>query len=355
MAFRVALNGYGRIGQSILRALYAMERPRPFQIVAINELADSQTLCYLTRYDTTHGRFPLPVSCREDRLEVDGDQLHLLQQPDPEAIDWERFNLDLVFDCSGAFCDRRTAESHLRRGAGRLLVSHPSIADVDATIVYGYNHQLIQPEMRLISNASCTTNCLVPILDILHRHLGIEYGVTTTIHSAMNDQPVIDCCRQNRSGNPAGQAGLRLARSALQSMVPVETGLARGIDRLMPELAGRFASLHVRVPTTNVSLMDLSLTVATATTATAVNRILASEAEGRLRGLLGYTEEPLASIDFNGDPRSAIVDGSQTRVCGGKLVKLLCWFDNEWGFAHRMLDVASHWLQLGLGESRTAT
>jgi D-erythrose 4-phosphate dehydrogenase len=339
--FNIAINGYGRIGQCVLRALYsnAQRGPdgRPFRVVAINELTDLETLTYLTRYDTTHGRFPLPVEHDDTHLLIDGDRILALNQPDPRLLPWAKLEVDLVLECSGSFSDRSRAEIHLQAGAKRLLFSQPADADIDATIVFGFNHQNLQPKHRIASSASCTTNCLVPVLDLLHREFGIEQGLTTTVHSAMNDQPVID---SNHRTN------LRLSRSALQSIIPIQTGLARGIDRLLPELAGRFQCNHLRVPTTNVSLMDLSLQLSTPTTPKAVNQLLErATLQGPLQGLLGYTDEPHASVDFNTDPRSGIVDGTQTRISGDRLLKLICWFDNEWGFANRMLDVAQIWLQ----------
>lgn len=337
MRYKVAINGYGRIGQSVLRAIYSSPFRSQFKIVGINELTDLETLIYLTRYDTTHGRFPLPLHHDREYLYIGEDKIRVINQPDPTRLPWQELDIDLLFECSGTFGDRKTAEQHLHSGSKRILLSHPATPEVDATIIYGYNHSLLQPEHQIVSNASCTTNCVVPILDLLNRELGIENGVTTTIHSAMNDQPVIDCYHHTN---------LRLTRSALHSIIPVDTGLAKGINRLMPQLAHRFECLHVRVPTINVSVMDLSINVKTPTTAVEVNRIMKEAADGQLLGLLGYTEEPHASVDFNTDPRSSIVDGSQTRVCGQTLVKMLCWFDNEWGFANRMLDVASHWLNL---------
>ncbi len=341
--FNIAINGYGRIGQCVLRALYSSDprtaAARPFRVVAINELTDLETLTYLTRYDTTHGRFPLPVENDGKHLLIAGDRILALNQPDPRLLPWAELEIDLVLECSGSFCDRGTAELHLQAGAKRLLFSQPAAADIDATIVFGFNHHNLQPEHRIASSASCTTNCVVPVLDLLHRAFGIDHGVTTTIHSAMNDQPVIDSNHRT---------DLRLSRSALQSIIPIDTGLARGIDRLLPELAGRFQCNHLRVPTTNVSLMDLSLQLSTPTTPAAVNTLLRNATrQGPLVGLLGYTDEPHASIDFNTDPRSGIVDGTQTRVSGERLLKLMCWFDNEWGFANRMLDVAAVWLHPG--------
>ena len=340
MSVQVAINGYGRIGQSVLRAIYSSPYRSKFTIVAINDLADIDTLTYLTRYDTTHGRFPYPLRCDRDSLYIGEDKIRIINEPNPAKLPWADLGIELVFECSGSFEDMATAELHLRAGAKRLLLSHPATPKVDATIVYGYNQSLLRREHRIVSNASCTTNCLVPVLDILDREFGIESGVTTTIHSAMNDQPVIDSYHHTN---------LRLTRSALHSIIPVDTGLAKGISRLMPHLANRFECLHVRVPTINVSLMDLSINVGKSTTVAEINAIMQREAGGRLKGLVGYTEEPHASVDFNTDPRSAVVDGTQTRVCRGRLIKMLSWFDNEWGFASRMLDVANHWLSLGEG------
>ena len=333
--YRVAINGYGRIGQSVLRAIYESDYRDQLQVVAINELSDIETVTYLTRYDTTHGRFPLPVEHNGTELLINGDAIRVLNQPDSAAMPWDEMDVDLVLECSGAFSDRKTAQQHLDSGARKLLFSQPAGVDVDATIIYGFNQQLLASDQSIVAAGSCSTNCIVPVLDLLHRELGIISGVTTTIHSAMNDQPVIDSYHQT---------DLRLTRSAMHSIIPVNTGLNKGIDRLLPELAGRFESLHVRVPTINVSLLDISLNVTQTTSATQVNQILRTAAQGPLKGLLGYTEEPHASVDFNRDSRSGVVDGTQTRVSGDNLIKLMCWFDNEWGFANRMLDVAQDWL-----------
>lgn len=337
MSFRVAINGYGRIGQSVLRAIYSSAYRSKFTIVAINELADIETLTYLTRYDTTHGRFPYQLRYQDNNLYIDNDKITVLNEADPAKLPWASLGIDLLFECSGTFDDRKTAETHFNSGAPRILLSHPARADVDATIVYGYNENLIAPHHTVISNASCTTNSIVPILDLLDQKFGIVNGVTTTIHSAMNDQPVIDSYHQTN---------LRLTRSAMHSIIPVDTGLAKGIDRLMPQLSGLFECLHVRVPTINVSVMDLSINLKQPATVQAINSSMQEAAENSLQGLMGYTEEPHASIDFNTDPRSSIFDGTQTKVCCGNLAKMLCWFDNEWGFANRMLDVANRWLTL---------
>lgn len=338
MTYRVAINGYGRIGQCLLRACYADPQFANLQVVAINELTDLDTITYLTRYDTTHGRFPIPVSHDGEHLLVGDDRIQILNQENPEDLDWQGLDIDLLLECSGTFSDRAGAEQHINQGAKRLLFSQPASGDVDATIVYGVNQDSLKANHQIVSNASCTTNCIVPVLDLLHRELGIVSGVTTTIHSAMNDQPVIDSYHHTN---------LRLTRSALQSIIPVDTGLSKGIDRLLPELAGRFQSLHFRVPTINVSLMDISVQVEKETDAETINQLFYRAAkQGPLAGLLGYSEEPHASVDFNTDPRSAIVDGTQTRVSHGQLVKMVCWFDNEWGFANRMLNVAQSWLAL---------
>lgn len=337
MSYRIAINGYGRIGQGVLRAIYQRGLEAELQVVAINELSDLDTLTYLTRYDTTHGRFPKPVDNDGEALLINGDRIRVLSHAEPEQIPWDELDVDLVLECSGAFKTRADAERHLASGARRLLYSHPAQPDIDATLIFGYNEGNLKAEHRIASAASCTTNCVVPVLDLLDRHFGIDSGVTTTIHSAMNDQPVIDSYHRT---------DLRLARSAMQSIVPVDTGLSKGIDRLLPHLAGRFECLHVRVPTINVSLMDLSINLQQDTDPAEVNAMLRAAAGQELAGLLGYTEEPHASVDFNTDPRSAVVDGTQTRVSRGRLLKLLCWFDNEWAFANRMLDISRYWLQL---------
>ncbi|WP_067515680.1 type I glyceraldehyde-3-phosphate dehydrogenase [Endozoicomonas ascidiicola] len=335
MTYRVAINGYGRIGQCVLRALYENGYRHHLQVVAINELANIDTLAYLTRYDTTHGRFPGAVSFEDNQLFIGDDTIQISRESEPQKLNWKDLNIDLLLECSGAFSDRSTAELHLESGAARLLFSQPAKPDVDATIVYGINEESLDPTHRIVSSASCTTNCIVPVLKTLNDSLGIEYGTMTTIHSAMNDQPVIDAYHQN---------DLRLTRSALHSIIPVDTGLAKGINRLLPELKGRFKTSAVRVPTINVSCIDLTIQVSRDTSTAEVNRLLEQATYGRLEGIMGFTNEPHASVDFNHDTRSCIVDGTQTQVSAHRLVRLLCWFDNEWGFANRMLDVANYWL-----------
>ncbi|SEI45335.1 D-erythrose 4-phosphate dehydrogenase [Allopseudospirillum japonicum] len=335
--YRIAINGYGRIGQCVLRACYERRDAQALQIVALNELSDSETIAYLTRYDTTHGRFPGQVRHEAQRLLIDDYPIMLLNHAQPKDLPWDDLGIDLVLECSGSFKDKATAQVHLEAGARRLLFSQPAEPNVDATIVYGVNHRELRSQHTVVSAASCTTNCVVPILKLLDEHLGIAYGTTTTIHSAMNDQPVIDAYHQT---------DLRLTRSAMHSIIPVDTGLPRGIERLLPHLKDRIQSLHVRVPTINVSALDLVIQVQQATCAQEINALLKAASENELAGIAGYSEEVHASVDFNHDPRSVIIDATQTRVAGSHLVKLWCWFDNEWGFANRMLDVALHWLQL---------
>lgn len=336
MGYRVAINGYGRIGQAVLRAIYERELQGELQIVAVNELSDIETVTYLTRYDTIHGRFPYPVEQQDNCLLIKEDKIRVLNDSDPTKLPWAALAIDLVIECTGSFNQRAIAQQHLDAGAKKLLFSHPALADIDATIVYGYNHHQLSSKMNIVSAASCTTNCIIPLLDVLHRQFTIQGALTTTIHSAMNDQPVIDSYHQS---------DLRLTRGAMSSIVPVDTGLAKGIDRILPELEGLFECLHIRVPTINVSLMDISLTLAEAVTVEEVNALLKHAAKTQYSAVLGYTDEAHASVDFNHDQRSGIIDATQTKVSRGHLLKLICWFDNEWGFANRMLDVAHYWLK----------
>lgn len=337
MSYRVAINGYGRIGQAVLRAIYERGLENQLVPVAINELSDIDTVSYLTRYDTTHGRFPRSVRVEKPNLIVDEQPIRVLREEQVDSLPWRELDVDLLFECSGSFSDRETAERHLSSGAKRLLFSQPARSDVDATIIAGLNQTELKAEHKIVSAASCTTNAIIPVLSLLHEAFGIEQGLTTTVHSAMNDQPVIDAYHHT---------DLRLTRSALQSIIPVDTSLDKGIDRLLPELSGRFKCLHLRVPTINVSLMDMSITLSRETTEAEVNALLQQASQGALKGYLGYTEEPHASVDFNRDRHSSVIDATQTRVSGGKLLKVICWFDNEWGFANRMLDVAERWLEL---------
>ena len=333
MPYRIAINGYGRIGRCVLRALYESTNYADLRIVALNDLADIRTLAHLTRYDSTHGRFLGTVTESGSALDISGDTIAVSSHATPMDSQWDKLGVDLVMECSGAFTDRATAEQHLQRGAKKVLFSQPAESDVDATVVYGINHAVLKQSDQIVSNASCTTNCIVPVLQVLDDTFQIESGVITTIHSAMNDQPVIDSYHHN---------DLRKTRSAMQSIIPVDTALAKGIERILPGLAGKLEAQAVRVPTVNVSAMDLTVVVKRSTNLQAVNQAIIAASAQLPVNVLGYTTEPLASCDFNHDPRSAIVDLSQTRVAGHNLVKLLVWFDNEWAYANRMLDVAQY-------------
>ncbi len=333
MAYRIAINGYGRIGRCILRALYESNNYGDLRIIAINDVADIQTMAHLTRYDSTHGRFLGTVSVVGDVLVVNDDSIQVSHFDDPAQASWSDLGVDLVMECTGSFSDRVTATRHLERGAKTVLFSQPADSDVDATIIYGINHGILTSEHRIVSNASCTSNCIVPVLHTLDEALQIESAVNTTIHSAMNDQPVIDSFHHT---------DLRKTRSGMNSIIPVDTELARGIERILPQLTGKLHAKAIRVPTVNVSAMDLAVSVQQYTDPEVVNELIIKASQQLPQNVLGYTSEPLASIDFNHDPRSAIVDLSQTTVAGGRLVKLLVWFDNEWAYANRMLDVAQY-------------
>ncbi|PCJ34935.1 MAG: type I glyceraldehyde-3-phosphate dehydrogenase [Cellvibrionales bacterium] len=339
MTLRIAINGFGRVGRCVLRALHERQAQlgERLQVVAINELADLETIAYLTRYDSTHGRFPGEVGVLNsggERLVIDGHEIQVSHQQALTELPWAEHVVDLVLECTGTFAQRNIAQQHIDAGAKAVLFSQPAEADIDATVVYGINHQQLSHEHKIISAASCTTNCVVPAIKALHDALGVEAGVITTIHSAMNDQPVLDSYHHT---------DLRKTRAAFQSIIPVETGLAKGIDRILPELSGRFEAQAMRVPTQNVSAIDLSVQVQRDTTSAEVNAILRAASEGPLNNILGFTEEPLASCDFNHDAHSGIVDASQTRVGGERLVKVLLWFDNEWGYANRMVDIIQYW------------
>ena len=334
---RLAINGYGRIGRCVLRALHESSLRQEVEVVAINEVADARTVVHLSKYDSTHGRFPGQIEGTADQLLIDGRAITLLREPRIERLPWKDLAVDMVLECTGAFSDRKTAELHLSSGAGKVLFSQPARADVDATIVYGINQADLSAAHEIVSSASCTTNGIVPVIKALDLAVGIESGTITTIHSAMNDQPVLDAYHNT---------DLRKTRASSQSIIPVDTALAKGIERILPDLSGRFTAQALRVPTLNVSAMDLTVQVSTDTNVEQINAVLEKAAAESFSGVLGYTKEPLASCDFNHDPRSSIVDASQTRVSGKRLVKVLTWFDNEWGYANRMLDVAVYWSKL---------
>lgn len=330
MTTRIAINGFGRIGRSVLRALNERGLQSELSLIAINELADLQSVSYMLRYDSTHGRFPGKIEETDDGLRIDGQAVRVFHEENVSALPWKALDIDLVLECTGAVKDRQQAEVHLKQGAGKVLISHPAESGVDATVIQGLNQETLQPDHTIVSNGSCSTNCLMPVLNMLHQKFGVLRGTTTTIHSAMNDQPVID----------AYHSDLRRTRAAVQSIIPVETGISAGITRLMPEFDGRFESTHIRVPTLNVSALDITLQLEKETSAEEINALLRNAEQNELSGILAYTEEPHASVDFNHDPHSAIIDATQTRVSDGTMLKMMLWFDNEWGFANRMLDTA---------------
>ncbi|WP_269532044.1 type I glyceraldehyde-3-phosphate dehydrogenase [Chitinimonas sp. BJYL2] len=327
MTIRIAINGYGRIGRNVLRALYEANRRSEFEIVAINNLGDIEVNAHLTEYDTVHGRFRGEVGIDGEHLVVNGDRIRYLSVRDPAQLPWKDLNVDVVFECTGLFTSKAKASAHLAAGAKKVIISAPGGADVDATIVYGVNHGALKAEHTVISNASCTTNCLAPLVAPLHAAMGIQEGLMTTVHSYTNDQVLTDLYHED----------LRRARSATQSMIPTKTGAAAAIGLVIPELAGKLDGLAVRVPTINVSLVDLVFTAKRDTTIAEVNEILKGAA-AQSAGILTYNTKPLVSVDFNHNPASSNFDATQTKVIGGRMVKVMSWYDNEWGFSNRMLD-----------------
>lgn len=327
MAIKVAINGYGRIGRNVLRALYEYGRTNEIQIVAINDLGDAATNAHLTRYDTVHGKFSGEVSVEGDYLVVNGDRIRVLAVRNPADLPWKDLEVDVVYECTGLFTSKEKASGHLNAGAKKVIISAPGGKDVDATVVYGVNHKGLKSSDTVISNASCTTNCLAPLAKVVHEKFGIESGLMTTIHSFTNDQVLTDVYHKD----------LRRARSAVMSQIPTKTGAAAAVGLVLPELDGRLDGFAVRVPTINVSLVDLSFIASRETSKDEVNKALKEASEGELKGVLAYNTEPLVSIDFNHNPASSIFDATQTKVIG-RLVKVLSWYDNEWGFSTRMLD-----------------
>ncbi len=328
MAIRTAINGYGRIGRNILRALYESGREQEFEVVAINDLGDSAISAHLTEYDSVHGRFMWPVRAEKDRLILGEHSIRMLREPDPHALPWRELGVDIVFECTGRFTDREQASIHLQQGAGKVLVSAPA-KGADATIVFGVNESILTSEHQVVSNASCTTNCLAPMAKALNNSIGIQQGLMTTIHSYTNDQHLTDVYHTD----------LYRARAAALSMIPTKTGAAKAVGLVLPELDGRLSGLAVRVPTANVSLVDLTFTANRNTTVEEVNAIMKRAAEAS-KGIIEYNSTPLVSIDFNHHSASTIYDSLQTQVLGS-MVKVFAWYDNEWGFSNRMLDTAS--------------
>jgi glyceraldehyde 3-phosphate dehydrogenase len=334
MTLKVGINGYGRIGRNVLRALYESGKRSQIQVVAINDLGDAKINAHLTRHDTAHGRFAGEVKVDGDSMVVNGDRIKVLSERDPAKLPWGSLGVDTVFECTGLFTSKAKAGKHLEGGAKKVVISAPGGEDVDATIVYGVNHGVLKASFTVISNASCTTNCLVPLAKVLNDGIGITAGVMTTIHSYTNDQVLTDVYHTD----------LRRARSATHSMIPTKTGAAASVGLVLPELKGKLDGFSIRVPTINVSLVDLSFSAKRATSVEEINGLMKTAAGGGpLQGILAYTEEQLVSVDYNHDAHSSIYDATMTKVIGGTLVKVCAWYDNEWGFSNRMLDTTLAW------------
>lgn len=329
MTINIAINGYGRIGRNVLRSLYEYQRTDEIKIVAINELSNIKTSAHLTTFDTAHGRFNADVSYEDDTLYVNGDAIKFLSNPNPEELPWKEMGIDVVFECTGLFKSREKAMLHVNAGAKKVLISAPASDEVDATIVYGVNDDTLKPSDTIVSNASCTTNCLSPLVKPLHENLGIEHGLMTTIHAYTNGQVLTDNYHKD----------LCRARSATMSQIPTSTGAAKAVGLVLPELSGKLDGFAMRVPTINVSVVDFVFKSQTKTTVDEVNSIMKKAADG-MKGVLGYSDIPLVSIDFNHNPKSSTFDANLTKVMEDNMVKVLSWYDNEWGFSCRMVDVA---------------
>ena len=331
MTIKVAINGYGRIGRCTLRALYELGLRDQFEIVAINASGDLATNAHLTKYDTTHGRFGFPVETEGDNVMiVNGDRIPFFSTKDPLAVNWGDLGVDVLLECTGAYTSKAKAEVLLKQGAKKVLISAPGGDDVDATIVYGVNHDVLTSAMTVVSNASCTTNCLAPVAKVLQDNVGIEKGLMTTVHAYTNDQVLVDVRHKD----------LRRARAAAQNIIPTKTGAAKAVGLVLPALKGKFDGFALRVPTMNVSLVDLTFNASRATSKDEINALMKEAAKGALKGILAVNEDPLVSMDFNHDSHSSVFDATQTRVMDGNLVKVLAWYDNEWGYSCRMLDAA---------------
>ena len=330
MTIRVAINGFGRIGRNVLRAHYEYGKKNDVEFVAINDLGSLDILAHLTKYDTVHGKFPAEVAVDGNALVVNGDRIQVFSIRNPEELPWKDLAIDVVMECTGLFTSKTAASAHLKAGAKKVLISAPGGKDVDATVVYGVNQNVLKASDTVVSNASCTTNCLAPVAWALNEKLGIVKGLMTTVHSYTNDQRLTDVAHRDP----------RRARAAALNIIPTRTGAAAAVGLVLPELVGKFDGFAMRVPTANVSVVDLTFTAARDTTVEEVNAIVKEASEGKLKGILGYNVEPLVSTDFNHDPHSSIFDATQTRIVGGNLVKILSWYDNEWGFSCRMLDNA---------------
>jgi glyceraldehyde 3-phosphate dehydrogenase len=329
MAVKVGINGYGRIGRNVLRALYESKRTNEIQIVAVNDLGDAETNAHLTQYDTAHGKFPGEVGVDGGDLIVNGDRVKVFAERDPAKLPWGDLGVDVVLECTGLFTSKAKAGAHIAGGAKKVIISAPGDKDIDGTFVYGVNHDKIKASDQVISNASCTTNCLAPLAKALHEKIGIVHGLMTTIHAYTNDQVLTDVFHKD----------LRRARSATMSQIPTKTGAAGAVGLVLPELNGKLDGFSMRVPTINVSVVDLVFVAKRATTKDEIDAAIKEASEGKLKGILGMNAKPLVSVDFNHNPLSSIYDATQTRVIDGTLVKVLSWYDNEWGFSNRMLDM----------------
>ena len=328
MAIKVAINGFGRIGRNVFRAMFESGQSDGFDVVAINDLGDAATNAHLLKYDTAHGKFGYEVVVEGDGFKVNGDTVKVLAERDPSKLPWGDLGVDVVLECTGLFTSKEKASAHLNGGAKKVIISAPGGKDVDATIVYGVNHDVLKAEHTVISNASCTTNCLAPLVKTLHDGIGVVGGLMNTIHAYTNDQVLTDVYHSD----------LRRARSATQSMIPTKTGAAAAVGLVLPELDGLLDGFSVRVPTINVSLVDLTFQAARDTSVDEVHEVMKAAAAGSLKGILEYNDEPLVSVDFNHNPASSIYDASMTRVVNKRTVKACSWYDNEWGFSNRMLD-----------------
>ena len=331
MAIKVGINGYGRIGRNIMRALYESKRTKEIQIVAINDLGDTNTNAHLTQYDTTHGKFPGSITIKNDSMIVNGDKVRVLSERDPSKLPWGELGVDVVLESTGFFTSKEKAQAHINAGAKKVIISAPGGSDVDATVVYGVNDDVLRSTHTVISNASCTTNCLAPIVKVLHENIGVLAGVMTTVHAYTNDQVLTDVYHTD----------LRRARSATMSMIPTKTGAAAAVGLVLPELNGLLDGYAVRVPTINVSMVDLSFTAARETTVQEINSLMKQASETSLSGVLEYNDAPLVSVDFNHNPASSIYDAELSKVINGNLIKVVAWYDNEWGFSNRMLDTTT--------------
>jgi glyceraldehyde 3-phosphate dehydrogenase len=344
MTIKVAINGYGRIGRNILRAHYEGGKKHDIQIVALNDLGDANTNAHLTKYDTAHGKFPGTVAVDGDYLVVNGDRIRVCAERDPAKLPWKELGVDVVLECTGLFTSKAKCSAHIAAGAKKVIVSAPGDKDVDATVVYGVNHGVLKGAHTVISNASCTTNCLAPLVKALHDRIGVVNGLMTTVHAYTNDQVLTDVYHKD----------LRRARSATMSMIPTKTGAAAAVGLVLPELNGKLDGYAMRVPTINVSVVDLAFVAKRPTTVDEVNAAVKQAADTDLKGILVYNKEPLVSIDFNHHPASSIFDATLTKVSEGTLVKVCAWYDNEWGFSNRMLDTTVAFMKAGAAAQKAA-